>query len=116
MRRHTQGEEERLAEQGQKYLADLRGCGRLLALRTAPRTNTPSPTAFVDGKYNALLDTDGLEYYGQTTQVALNASFTDAQALELVRRDRRLAPFLQFRIREKLRQIAWATCTPSQSP
>jgi hypothetical protein len=106
MRRLTADEEERLAEQGQKYLADIRGLGRPLALRTAPRLTPPPPTAFADGKYNVLLDTEWLEHYGHQTRVALDASFTDAEAFYLVRNDRRLAPFLRFRIEKKLTQLA----------
>ena len=108
MRRLTEDEEERLAEQGQKYLEWLRGAGRPLALRTARRASPPPPTAFVDGKYNVLLDTEWLEHYGQQTRVALDTGFTDAEALELVRRDRRLAPFLRLRIEEKLTRLAQA--------
>jgi len=106
MRRHrlTEDEEERLAEQGQKYLDDVRGLGRPLALQTAPAMDDdPPPAPGADW-----LDASWVRRYGETTQVFFERAATEAEALELVRRDRRLAPLLKLRIEKKLTQLARA--------
>jgi hypothetical protein len=101
MRRLTEAEEERLAEPGQKYLADIRAWGRQLALRTAqPMDDDPPP--------GPVLDAPWLRRYGEQTQVFFERAATDAEALELVRRDRRLAPLLKYRIEKRLTQVARA--------